>query len=887
MTLLEAAIIHVGRGLPVLPVLIKHTGGDGHGAWSKVPLNTSPEAGKGGARGASLDLDTVRAWWGRNPAASIGIACGWALEGGGYLLVIDDDGALKEAEAALGPLPPSVRVETPSGGWHVYLRTPAPLGNGKGKLKAWQALDVRGLGGFVVGPPSVRPDGACWRGKIDVARIAWLPDAWLAGIAPAAEPERPAYTPPPRSADGYTRERGYAEGALRKACQRVAAASEGTRHAAARNEAITLAGWLWTGLDRGVVERELCAAAVVAGKPDGERRTVMDGLAYGEARPRPVPEPSQPEARPPRTHAPPPRQAAPECQRAPDSGGGTAVLDRLAEARAMCARSLSALYADQTTRDERQAIGRELAGSVDLLAELPRAEWVTWCAAAEQAGGFAAAVKSLKSAVKAHQDDAAHAAKAARKAKPEPTEQRDHALDRCTDLGNAKRFVRHVGRDYRWCPTTAHGGWLHWSGARWEPDAAKASARAAKSLSRVIRGEAPRAAQEARDSCRYGDPDDAAETAYAEWMTWADTSENAARLEAILSVTATEPEIIVKAEHLDADPWLFNAPNATLELRSGQVRENRREDLLMHVGGVPYDPTAACPRWAQFVHEIMGGDLEMVAYLQRIAGYCMVGVVREAAFFIFWGSGRNGKGTFVERIRKVLGTYAADTAPDTFVGRKSGGIPNDIAALVGKRMVTMSEIEEGAKLEESLVKRVTGKDPVTARFMRAEFFSFIPSFTPILSCNDKPVVKGMGPATWGRLHLVPFTRSWEGREDLGLADDLDKEAAGILNWCLDGLAAWRDHGLAVPEKAKLAGEAYRAEMDIVGRFLEECTAQSTIASCENADLYNAFTAWLAENGEFKRSHRWLTQQLKNRKYELVDGHRRTWRGLVIVRPDSR
>ena len=421
MTLLEAAIIHVGRGLPVLPVLIKHTGGDGHGAWSKVPLNTSPEAGKGGARGASLNLDTVRAWWGRNPAASIGIACGWALEGGGYLLVIDDDGALKEAEAALGPLPPSVRVETPSGGWHVYLRTPAPLGNGKGKLKAWQALDVRGHGGFVVAPPSVRPDGACWRGKIDVARIAWLPDAWLAGIAPAAEPERPAYTPPPRSADGYTRERGYAEGALRGACQRVAAASEGTRHAAARNEAITLAGWLWTGLDRGVVERELCAAAVVAGKPDGERRTVMDGLAYGEARPRPVPEPSQHEARPPRTHAPPPRPPAPEAperQPAPDSGGGTAVLDRLAEARAMCARTLTALSAQQTTREERRVVSAELAGSVDLVMAIPKAERETWLMGVDATGGMSETVRNLRRAIRAHVEGEADAVKAARRAVP-------------------------------------------------------------------------------------------------------------------------------------------------------------------------------------------------------------------------------------------------------------------------------------------------------------------------------------------------------------------------------------------------------------------------------------------------------------------------------------
>jgi putative DNA primase/helicase len=703
------------------------------------------------------------------------------------LLVIDDDGALKEAEAQLGPLPSSVRVETPSYGWHVYLRTPSPIGNGKGGL-AVKELDVRGLGGFVVAPPSVRPDGACWRGKIDIAKIAWLPDRWLTTLT--VEPARSTYTPVMRPAGDRARELAYAEGALRGACGRIAAASDGTRHDSALKEARSLGGWLWTGLSRDVVAAELQQAARCAGKPDGEMRTILDGLRHGEASPLPVPESTLQ-----------PRASVPA--------------------------------------------GPHLTPSE------PQQE---------------------------------------RKQDPGP----DDALERLTDLGNARRFVRRYGADFRWCPTTPHGGWLHWSGAHWKPDEGGHSGRAAKGISRVVRGEAARAGVEARafslahPVADISADDVAAAAAKAErqavgaHMAWADTSESLGRLDAVLSVARTEEAIIVRRDQLDADLWLFNTPAGTLDLRNGAASPNRREDLLMHIGGTAYDAAARCARWEQFVREVMDGDEEMVRYLQRIAGYCMVGVVREAAFFIFWGGGRNGKGTFVERIRKVLGTYASNTPTSTFVARRDG-VPNDLAALVGKRMVTLSEVEEGARLEESLVKQVTGKDPVSARFMRAEYFDFVPQFTPILSCNDKPVVKGMGPATWSRLHLVPFVVSFEGREDLGLADDLDAESAGILNWCLDGLADWRDNGLRPPGKAKLAGATYRSEMDIIGRFMEDRIEVSPLGCITNGDLYRAFVGWCDENGERDKSQRWLTQHMTGRGH-LQKAGTRSWPGLALVVP---
>jgi len=554
----------------------------------------------------------------------------------------------------------------------------------------------------------------------------------------------------------------------------------------------------------------------------------------------------------------------------------------LEHARAVADAAKAELGKNDATKDAKHMHRTAVLDAVDGFAVMARDCPVEWHRFIQgmPSMGLSADVAGLKATVNAILTAERRAKAVQRKeavtSVPKPSAQ----IERLTDLGNGRRFVRLEGKNFRYCSTTAAGGWLRWTGQRWEPDDTGAHARAAKRIPDSIRADADRVARVARDSAT-GDPDVAAEKAYGECMAWADASESAGGLDAIIRVAKTEKELVVRRAELDADPWTFNTPAGTLSLRTGEVRPNRREDLLTQIGGVGYDPAATCPRWARFVLEIMDGDPEMAAYLQRIVGYAMVGEVREAAFFIFWGNGRNGKGTFVERIRKVLGSYACNTPTSTFVNRRDG-IPNDLAALDGRRMVTMSESEGGAPLEEALVKQVTGGDPMTARFMRGEFFDFIPVFTPILSTNNKPVVKGMDPAIWSRLHMVPFTVSFVGREDLDLKHALDAELPGILNWCLDGLADWRDNGLKVPAKATAAGLVYRAEMDVVGRFLEDCTRPSTVDNADNTELYRAFVKWSQDNGEREKSQRWLTQALQNRNMEQVCASRKYWRGVELL-----
>lgn len=554
--------------------------------------------------------------------------------------------------------------------------------------------------------------------------------------------------------------------------------------------------------------------------------------------------------------------------------------------------------------EDRTAIRQELSSATADFAVLAKSEpgaWESFLVQLSAIQGFGALARDLRRAVKAAKREAETVVPAIVE---QPSIQEKNwplegvALERLTDLGNARRFVLAVGRDVRWCAPFPFDGWLTWTGSRWAHDETGAAMRLAKRIPRFIRAEAPRALREAAE--RAGGDAKAGRKAYAEWTEHADHSESATRLQAILIVARTEPEIVVARDRFDVNPLRFNTPTGTVYLDTGVVYPCARGDLLMHEAGTGYNPSATCPRWEAFVLQIMDGDVEMVAYLQRIAGYCLLGELREPAFFIFWGSGRNGKGTFVERLRKVLGTYAANTPTSTFVDRKDGSIPNDLAALAGKRLVTLSESEEGERLEESLVKQLTGGDPITARFMRGEFFEFKPVCKPILSTNDKPAIRGIGPALRARLHLVPFTVSFEGREDFTLGKSLDEESSGILNWCLQGLdmylhgdetapEGWRRKpGLHKPQKVNDAVTEYMAEMDLLGRFLAERVKvlspieRENRAGANNTDLYASFKEWCLDGGERPRSQRWLTMELKSRNFEQSRDGARNWPGLELV-----
>jgi putative DNA primase/helicase len=364
------------------------------------------------------------------------------------------------------------------------------------------------------------------------------------------------------------------------------------------------------------------------------------------------------------------------------------------------------------------------------------------------------------------------------------------------------------------------------------------------------------------------------------WEQWARQSEMQSHLLAMAKVARND--VAIRHDELDADQWSLNAQNGIIDLRDELLTPHDRKARATKIAGADLGMRDTCPTWIAFLTRIMGGDPEMVAFLQRVVGYCLTGSTREQCLFILYGSGSNGKSTFLDTLRAILGDYAIHARAETFVRDTRGGIPNDIAALRGARLVTASEPEQGEQLDEGLVKEMTGDAAMTARFMRSEFFTFQPTFKVLLATNHRPVIRGTDHGIWRRIRLVPFTETISDEEkDRDLGAKLAAEAPGILAWAVDGCTSWQRMGLAPPQAVADATQDYRADMDVLAEFIgEKCILANSVG---NTALYQAFSAWAAANGERPRSHRWLSRALTDRGYKQ-DPNRATgrrWLGLSL------
>lgn len=462
---------------------------------------------------------------------------------------------------------------------------------------------------------------------------------------------------------------------------------------------------------------------------------------------------------------------------------------------------------------------------------------------------------------------------------------------RPTDVGNAERLVERFGADVRWCGAMPGDGLLVWDGRRWAADTRRKVDGLARAVAAELHDEAMRLGERADEAARQAgdkptpaqkDQLDAVRSEARTWLAWARQSEMAPRLEAMVRVARSE--VAVSHAELDADAWRLNTWGGIVDLRTGQVERHSREQLCTRVAGAAVG--GECPTWLAFLRRIMGGDEAMVEYLQRIVGYCLTGSTREQCMFILYGNGSNGKSTFLDTLRTVLGDYAVHARAETFMReRRGGGIPNDVAALRGARLVTSSEPEQGEALDESLVKEMTGDAALTARFMRSEFFTFEPTFKVLLATNHRPVIRGTDNGIWRRLRLVPFTQLIEDHEkDRELGRKLEAERDGILAWALAGCMEWQRRGtLDAPASVVDATGDYRADMDILSEFMAEKCVTGPSFMVGNTELYEAFATWAARNGERARSHRWLSRALIDRGF-VQDPDRsrgRRWRGLGL------
>lgn len=426
---------------------------------------------------------------------------------------------------------------------------------------------------------------------------------------------------------------------------------------------------------------------------------------------------------------------------------------------------------------------------------------------------------------------------------------------RPTDVGNAERLVERHGDSLRYCGRFKE--WYVFDRRRWQVDEAGRVVELAKETAREIYAEAAREEDYLKKK---------------ELAKHAVTSERDARIRAMISLA--ESSVPVSPHEFDANPFAFNVWNGTIDLRTGTIRDHDRRDLITKLSPVTYDPNARCERWERFVCEAMNGDEERVRWLQRAVGYSLTARTDEQCLFIPYGPGANGKTKFEEVLRYIAGDYAAKADFSTFL-RHSGESPrHDLARLFGARIVTASEVNEGKRLDEAVVKEITGSGTIAARRLYAEAIEFAPTFKIWLGTNHKPIIGESGHGIWRRIRLIPFDVIIpEERQDKNLLEKLYAEASGILAWAVAGAVLWHRHGLGLPAAIAAATAEYREEMDTFGRFLRECCETGPELSESAGQLYAAFERWATRSGEHSVTMTAFGRKLSERGFDVrKSGH---------------
>jgi putative DNA primase/helicase len=363
---------------------------------------------------------------------------------------------------------------------------------------------------------------------------------------------------------------------------------------------------------------------------------------------------------------------------------------------------------------------------------------------------------------------------------------------------------------------------------------------------------------------------------------------NTRSIDALIRELKAVPAVQVSADEFDARPELLSFSNGTVDLRTGELRAHNKADMLTAALPIEFDPDAKAPRFEAFLSEIMPGLPDMPAYLRRLCGYGISGSTSEQCFAVLHGSGANGKSVLTDTLTEVFGQITTTTAFSTFEDKGSGGIPNDIAALRGARLVMASEGDSGRPMSEAVLKRVTGKDKVTARFMRQEFFTFAPTFLIMLATNHKPNFKGQDEGLWRRVKMIPFNRYFAPDErDYDLSEKLLAESAGIVAWAVRGAVEWFANGLQDPAAVKNATKEFRETADGLQGFMPgvlEATGDEADRILGN-EAFSMYLDWCeAEN--LPQKERWRRTTFYRAMEERKVTRRKTAQGITLfgVRP---
>ncbi|MBK7203344.1 phage/plasmid primase, P4 family [Candidatus Amarolinea dominans] len=444
-----------------------------------------------------------------------------------------------------------------------------------------------------------------------------------------------------------------------------------------------------------------------------------------------------------------------------------------------------------------------------------------------------------------------------------------------TDMGNSRRFaLRHADR----AAYVTGWGWMIWDGKRWESDETGAAARMARTTVKDLWQDAQEAAQEAARAIRdmqaaqdRGDEAalDRAKTHKAEserrskdLLAWALKSQGSQRLDAMLKLATSEPEIAARVADFDADPWALNVQNGILDLRTGNLRAHDPGARLTKIAGAAYDPGATCPTWLGFLDRVFAHDQTLIDFVQRAAGYSLTADVREQCLFFLYGVGANGKSVFTGALQDVTGSYAMKTRAETLMVKHGDSISEEVAQMPGARFLLAAELEENRRLNESLVKDLTGGDRQRARLLYQRSFEFAPTAKPWLYGNHRPTIRGTDLGIWRRVALIPFGVTIpESERDKNLSGKLRAELPGILAWAVRGCLAWQSAGLGIPDVVRAATADYRHEQDSIGLFLAERCILAPEATVTAGELHGAYLRWAEISHERGISQRAFSQDL--------------------------
>jgi len=441
-------------------------------------------------------------------------------------------------------------------------------------------------------------------------------------------------------------------------------------------------------------------------------------------------------------------------------------------------------------------------------------------------------------------------------------------LDNMTQDGNAQLFVNHYQDILKF--NINSGKWLIWDDIHWKPEIAHEKPELyvfRKFIQKMIQELSNLESHEERDILNK----------------WIKRSQTKHHMYDVLELASSYREIQISQHHLDANPLYLNCLNGTINLETNAIHNHSKDDYLTRYIPVEYHKDEDCPFFLEFLNTITNSNQDVITYLQTAIGYSLTGLHSEEVLFFLYGTGKNGKTTFMNVLATLLGIYQQRIGINSILQSRNDRVKTEFAQLPGVRIVHTSEIPENRKLDESLVKDLTGGDPIRTRFLYKEWFEFKPVFKLWMFGNHKPIITGTDEGIWRRIKLIPFTIEIPEEKRLPrhiIEQKLNDELSGILNWALEGCQYWLQHGLYEPVCIAEATKIYRNEMNIIATFIDENCQLDNTCGILCSELYDAYKVWSKQTNTFCYGKQLFNKKLLETESSLKK--KRLSQGISII-----